>query len=73
MLGVEQFTPVVNPPHVAILGVGSIVDEAVPGGDGLRFRKACHLSLTFDHRALDGAPAARFLDALVGRLEGFAL
>jgi pyruvate dehydrogenase E2 component (dihydrolipoamide acetyltransferase) len=73
MLGVEQFTPVVNPPHVAILGVGSIVDEAVPSAEGLRFRKACHLSLTFDHRALDGAPAARFLDALVGRLESFAL
>jgi pyruvate dehydrogenase E2 component (dihydrolipoamide acetyltransferase) len=73
MLGVEQFTPIVNPPHVAILGVGAAVDEAVPGPDGLRFRKACHLSLTFDHRALDGAPAARFLDAIVGRLESFAL
>lgn len=73
MLGIEQFTPIVNPPHVAILGVGAAVDEALPSADGVRFRKACHLSLTFDHRAVDGAPAARFLDTLVQRLEGFSI
>ena len=73
MLGVEQFTPVVNPPHVAILGVGAIAEETVPGGSGIAFRKSCHLSLTFDHRAIDGAPAARFLDAIVERLQSFEL
>ena len=73
MVGVEQFTPIINPPHVAILGIGSIVDEALPSASGMRFRKTCHLSLTFDHRALDGAPAARFLGTIVERLETFEL
>ncbi|MEZ5101730.1 MAG: dihydrolipoamide acetyltransferase family protein [Thermoleophilia bacterium] len=57
MLGVEWFTPIVDHPQVAILGVGAIVDGR------------CHLSLTFDHRAVDGAPAARFLADLVDALE----
>ncbi|MEY2532134.1 MAG: hypothetical protein QOF29_44 [bacterium] len=70
MLGVEQFTPIVNPPQVAILGVGAIARELVPTDDGFAVRRRCHLSLTFDHRAVDGAPAARFLDALVTGLEG---
>ncbi|MFF7944858.1 dihydrolipoamide acetyltransferase family protein [Nocardia gamkensis] len=68
MLGVEQFTPIVNPPHVAVLGVGAITREAVPSDEGLKFRRLCHLSLTFDHRAVDGAPAARFLDTIVRTL-----
>jgi pyruvate dehydrogenase E2 component (dihydrolipoamide acetyltransferase) len=70
MLGVEQFTPIVNPPQVAILGVGAIARELVPSDDGFAVRRRCHLSLTFDHRAVDGAPAARFLDALVTGLQG---
>jgi pyruvate dehydrogenase E2 component (dihydrolipoamide acetyltransferase) len=68
MLGVEQFTPVVNPPHVAVLGVGAITREAVPAEGGLMFERWCHLSLTFDHRAVDGAPAARFLGTVARRL-----
>ncbi len=59
MLGVEQFTPIISPPQVAILGVGSVVDGR------------CHLSLTFDHRAVDGAAAARFLGDVADRLAGF--
>jgi pyruvate dehydrogenase E2 component (dihydrolipoamide acetyltransferase) len=59
MLGVEQFTPIISPPTVAVLGVGAIVDGR------------CHLSLTFDHRAVDGAPAARFLADLIDRLQTF--
>ena len=59
MVGVEQFTPIVTPPQVAVLGVGAIVDAR------------CHLSLTFDHRAVDGAPAARFLAEICDRLIGF--
>jgi pyruvate dehydrogenase E2 component (dihydrolipoamide acetyltransferase) len=70
MLGVEQFTPIINPPHVAILGVGTIVRELVPEGEGFAVQRRCHLSLTFDHRAVDGAPAARFLDTLAQRLAG---
>lgn len=68
MLGVEQFTPIVDPPQVAILGAGAIVRELVPTDDGFAVRRRCHLSLTFDHRAVDGAPAARFLDTVATRL-----
>jgi pyruvate dehydrogenase E2 component (dihydrolipoamide acetyltransferase) len=72
MLGVEQFTPIINPPHVAILGVGTVVRELVPTDDGFAAKSLCHLSLTFDHRAVDGAPAARFLATLAQRLAGGA-
>lgn len=72
-LGIESFTPVINPPETCILGVNNLttrlrmVDaEAVP-------YQAMTLSLTFDHRALDGAPAARFLQTLVVNLENFQL
>lgn len=59
MFGVEQFTPIITPPQVAVLGVGAIVDGRT------------HLSLTFDHRAVDGAPAARFLSDVCERLASF--
>ncbi len=69
-LGVEQFTPVINPPQVAILGVGGLTTRLKPDGKPYQ---AMGLSLTFDHRAIDGAPAARYLQALVKALESFAL
>ena len=71
--GVEYFTPVINPPQTAILGVGGITRRVkrVNGEDV--FYDAIGLSLTFDHRALDGAPAARFLKDLVANLENFSL
>jgi pyruvate dehydrogenase E2 component (dihydrolipoamide acetyltransferase) len=59
MFGVEQFTPIIAPPQIAVLGVGAIVDGR------------CHLSLTFDHRAIDGAPAARFLSDVRDHLSAF--
>lgn len=69
-LGVEAFTPVINYPETAILGVGAIVREAVSLEDGtLVSRQQLTLSLTFDHRAIDGAPAARFLQTLRQRIE----
>ena len=69
-LGVDAFTPIINPPEVAILGVGRITDVPVPAaGGGVAWRKSMTLSLTIDHRAVDGAPAARFLGAVAGRLE----
>jgi pyruvate dehydrogenase E2 component (dihydrolipoamide acetyltransferase) len=71
MLGVEQFTPIVNLPQVAILGVGAITEELVLDFSGIARRPRCHLSLTFDHRAVDGAPAARFLAEVARRLESF--
>jgi pyruvate dehydrogenase E2 component (dihydrolipoamide acetyltransferase) len=62
--GVEFFTPILNPPEVAILGVGGIVVRPVEGPGGLRFVPHLGLSLTFDHQALDGHGAAVFLEAL---------
>lgn len=72
-LGIESFTPVINPPQTGILGVNTITRRAkeVDGKDV--FYPAMALSLTFDHRALDGAPAARFLRDLCTNLENFDL
>lgn len=68
---VEFFTPILNAPQIAILGVGCITEVAVPSGGGVAFRPMTGLSLTFDHRAVDGAPAAAFLSALCAGIEGF--
>jgi pyruvate dehydrogenase E2 component (dihydrolipoamide acetyltransferase) len=63
--GIDAFTPIINLPEVAILGLGAIRREAVVLEDGqIAAREILTLSLTFDHRAVDGAPAARFLQAL---------
>ena len=64
MFGVDSFTPLLNPPQAAILGVGRIVREPAVVEDQIVARDRLTLSLTFDHRILDGAPAARFLDTL---------
>lgn len=69
-LGIESFTPVVNPPQTAILGVCAITYRLK--ADGTTY-PAMGLSLTFDHRAVDGAPAARFLSDLCRALENFGL
>ncbi len=63
-LGIESFTPVINPPQVAILGVGKTDLKPVLVDDEVQFIPHMYLSLTIDHRAIDGAPAARFLSAL---------
>jgi pyruvate dehydrogenase E2 component (dihydrolipoamide acetyltransferase) len=70
-LGVEFFTPVLNAPEVAILGVGGITQTPVPDGSaaGFRFVPMLSLSLTLDHQAVDGAPGARFLQELANGLE----
>jgi pyruvate dehydrogenase E2 component (dihydrolipoamide acetyltransferase) len=68
-LGIDAFTPIINPPEVAILGVGRILDQPAPAAGGITWRKSMTLSLTVDHRAVDGAPAARFLAAVAGRLQ----
>jgi pyruvate dehydrogenase E2 component (dihydrolipoamide acetyltransferase) len=61
MYGIDAFTPIINPPECAILGVGRIVARPV-GLDGqIVLRQMMVLSLSFDHRLVDGAPAARFL------------
>ncbi|MFN0075549.1 MAG: dihydrolipoamide acetyltransferase family protein [Prosthecobacter sp.] len=68
--GIEAFTPIINFPETAILGLGAIIREPVALDDGtLTSRQQMALSLTFDHRILDGAPAARFLQTLRQRIE----
>lgn len=72
-MGIESFTPVINPPQTGILGVCATTRrlKEVDGKDVSY--PAMGLSLTFDHRALDGAPAAKFLKALCTNLENFSL
>ncbi|MDR6999151.1 dihydrolipoamide acetyltransferase family protein [Neobacillus niacini] len=67
--GVEHFTPVLNPPETGILGVGAVNDTPVYLGEKLERRSILPLSLTFDHRVLDGAPAAAFLQTVKQYLE----
>jgi pyruvate dehydrogenase E2 component (dihydrolipoamide acetyltransferase) len=66
--GADAFTPIVNPPQCAILGIGRIVDKPVAVAGRVEVRPMVWLSLTFDHRIVDGAPAARFLQELGDRL-----
>ena len=67
--GVDAFTPVINPPNVAILGVGRIKGSVGWDGDRPVKRQVITLSLSFDHRAVDGAPAAEFLKSVRELLE----
>ncbi|MFP4484931.1 MAG: 2-oxo acid dehydrogenase subunit E2, partial [Spirochaetaceae bacterium] len=72
-LGVTSFTPVIYAPQTGILGVGTIQPTPVFEGDETRFIPGINLSLTMDHRAVDGAPAARFLQAVAEALATFEL
>ncbi len=68
--GIEAFTPVINLPETAILGLGAIRKQAVvTSDDRIEVRSLMTLSLTFDHRAIDGAPAAKFLQSVVAAIE----
>ena len=67
--GIDAFTPIINYPECAILGVGRILRQPVAVEETIALRDIITLSLTFDHRALDGAPAARFLQTLTKLVE----
>lgn len=67
--GIETFTPIINQPQCAILGVGRIQRQPVVVGEQIVARDRLFLSLTFDHRIVDGAPAARFLQTLTSLIE----
>jgi pyruvate dehydrogenase E2 component (dihydrolipoamide acetyltransferase) len=67
--GVDAFTPIVNPPEIAVLGIGRIYEKLVRVSRGAEWRHVITLSLTFDHRAIDGAPAAAFLQTIGQHLE----
>ncbi|WP_353948233.1 dihydrolipoamide acetyltransferase family protein [Sporolactobacillus sp. Y61] len=66
---IDEFTPIINPPEAAILGVGRIRPKPVVINEEIKIKSTMKLSLTFDHRIVDGAPAAAFLSALKETLE----
>lgn len=73
-LGVESFTPVINPPQTGILGVCTTIERVRKGKDNqIEIYPAMGLSLTYDHRAVDGAPASRFQKELCDNLEKFTV
>jgi len=64
MFHIDSFSAIITPPQAAILAVGSIKDRVVPIGDGIGVRPMLTLTLSSDHRVLDGAKAAMFLHDL---------
>lgn len=72
MFDVRRFTAILNPPQVAILAVGSTSMRHVWNNGAPEWRPICDLSLTCDHRAVDGAAAAIFLTALKAELQSSA-
>src|SRR3989344_3595045 len=71
VLGGTFFTPILNSPEVAILGLGRLMDKAVVKDGKIVVRKILPLSLTFDHRVVDGAEAARFVTDMIAELQKF--
>jgi len=69
MYGVDIFTPILNPPQIGILGVGRIREKPVVENGEIISKPTLNMSLTFDHRVIDGAPAARFLQQITELLE----
>jgi pyruvate dehydrogenase E2 component (dihydrolipoamide acetyltransferase) len=67
--GIDAFTPIINAPQVGILGVGRVVEKPVVYQREITKRSMMFLSLTFDHRVIDGAPAAEFLHTVTAHLE----
>ena len=68
-VGVEFFTPIINYPESAILGVGRLIEKPIVRNSKIEIRKMIPLSLTYDHRIVDGAQAARFMMDVIKRLE----
>jgi pyruvate dehydrogenase E2 component (dihydrolipoamide acetyltransferase) len=69
MFGVEQFTAIINPGEAGILAVSSITPEVRPYADGLAVRQMMRITLTADHRLVDGELGARFVNGVKRRLE----
>jgi len=69
MYGVDFFTPIINPPEAAILGVGKIVEKPMVIDGKIETQQSMILSLSYDHRIVDGAPAAQFLQKVKELLE----
>ncbi|MCL2360394.1 MAG: 2-oxo acid dehydrogenase subunit E2 [Defluviitaleaceae bacterium] len=72
-LNVEMFTPIINPPQVAILGVCGISPKVRDNNGNIELYQSMGLALTYDHRAVDGAPASRFAFELAKNIENIDL
>jgi len=72
MYDVDLFTPIINPPEAAILGVGAIKEKPVAIDGKIVVKPLMMLSLSYDHRIVDGAPAAEFLRKVKGKIEKIA-
>ncbi|MFC1581261.1 2-oxo acid dehydrogenase subunit E2, partial [Thermodesulfobacteriota bacterium] len=72
-VGVDHFTPIIRPPESAVLGLGRIMKKPVVRDNRVVPESRISLSLTFDHRIIDGAPAGRFLKTIVDMIEKPAL
>ena len=73
MMGIERFCAIINPPNAAILAVGATVRKPVVRGDQIAIGQRMALTLSVDHRVVDGAVGATFLAALRDLLEKPAL
>ena len=69
MLDIDEFTAVINPPEAGILAVGRIASRPVEHGGAVALRRRMRLTMSCDHRVIDGATGARFLQTLKGMLE----
>ncbi len=69
MFDIDQFTGVINPPEAGILAVGSIVEKPVAEAGQVVIRKRMRVTMSCDHRVIDGALGAAFLATLKGMLE----
>lgn len=69
MFGIDQGTPIINPPEIAILGVGRIAEKPVVIDGRIEIRPMMNITLSFDHRVIDGALAARFLQNMKQKIE----
>ena len=70
-MGITYFTPVINPPESSLLGIGAIRDQIVVENGAMKIAPVMYLSLTHDHRIINGGPAARFLQQVVESLQDF--
>ena len=69
MYDIETFTAIINPPECCIMAVGSMIKKPVVVDDEIVIRPMMNMSFSFDHRIIDGAPAAEFVKRLKGMIE----
>ena len=69
MFGIQEFTAIINPPNACILAIGSIREEPVARGGAVVVGSMMKVTLSCDHRVVDGASGARFLDTVKQHLE----